>query len=299
MRLSTSTNIVAFNPGRERNGYEFCVKLCAQAGYRVLDLNFCEAMNPDSRMRGDGWEEYVEEIGELGAGCGVEFAQCHLPYYDVFDPASAGQAPLMEELIRRSILAAGRLGVKWAVTHPGTDYGAGPDLGASLGKNLEYYSPHVELATKSGVGIALENDFEYQKAPFRRIFASYVPELCALADSFGAPGSVGVCYDFGHGNLTGAFHAENLRIIGKRLKAIHVADNLGDKDAHLMPYFGNIDWSACMEALAEIGYDGDLTYEIQEFARYMPNDLKYAAVELSVKVGGYLIGIYERALSGR
>ena len=70
-----------------------------------------------------------------------------------------------------------------------------------------------------------------------------VRELTDLADAFGDGEHVGVCYDFGHANLTGsAFHRRNLNLIGKRLKAVHVQDNHGEWDEHLMPFFGSIDW---------------------------------------------------------
>ena len=303
MRLSTSTNIAAFLPNHgsrnepgQKNGFDFCVELCAKAGYKVLDLNLCEAMNPSSRMRTDGWQDYVKDIAQLGRRWGVEFAQSHLPYYDIFAQNDPAKVSLMEELIRRCIIASGELGVKWAVTHPGTLYSAGPYTEKSLEKNLEYYSVHLETAKKAGIGIALENDFEYQGPHYRRIFASDVNELCALVDAFN-DSSIGVCYDFGHANLCGGFHRDNLKIIGGRLKAVHVQDNHYRSDDHLLPFFGRTDWEDAMSALAETGYQGDLTYEVQEFARNMPNELKYLAVELSVKIGNYLIELFDRAAS--
>ena len=293
MRLSTSTNIAAFLPDAgQKNGFSFCIELCAKAGYKYLDLNLCEAMNPNSRLRGDEWESYVKETAELGRRWGVEFTQSHLPYYDIFASNAADKVKLMEELIRRCIIASGELGVKWAVTHPGTLYSAGPDTSKSLEKNVEYYSTHLECAKKAGVGIALENDFEYRSPPYQRIYAADVSALCELVDAFKSS-SMGVCYDFGHANLCGGFHRENLRIIGSRLKATHVQDNHFLHDDHLLPFFGRTNWAEAMAGLAEIGYNGDLTYEVQEFARYMPNELKHLAVELSIKIGNYLLELYE------
>ena len=123
MDISTSTNLVAFQPGKMRNPMEFCIEECAKGGYKVLDINFCECMNPYSRMRNDDWETYVKELGELGKRWGVTFRQSHLPYYDVFKEPELNQT--MEELIRRSIIASAMLGVEWTVTHPGTVYSAG------------------------------------------------------------------------------------------------------------------------------------------------------------------------------
>jgi len=299
MKLSTSTNICAFNGDGTKNGLDYSIELCARAGYKYLDINFCEAMNPTSRMKDDDWEDYVREIEAMGRRWGITFTQSHLPYYDIFGENDPGKVKLMEELIRRSILASGMLGVRWAVTHPGTVYSAGHNWQESLESNLEYYSRHLKTATAAGVGIALENDFEYQhKQPRQRIFASSVYELCELADRFSSP-HIGICYDFGHAILTGGFHRQNLNTIGKRLKAVHVQDNYGAHDAHFLPFFGITDWADAMKGLADIGYQGELTYEVQEFAKYMPKELKYAALDLSIVVGNYLIGLYDQAVADR
>ncbi len=295
MEISTSTNICAFQPGRERNPFDFCIAECAKAGYRVLDINLCEAMNPYSRMRDDDWERYVEDIARLGERWNVVFRQSHLPYYDIFAENDEEKVRTMEELIRRSIIASGRLGVRWAVTHPGTVYSAGHDMRVSLERNLEYYSAHLKTARENGVGIALENDFEYRSAPYQRIFCANVHELVELVDAFNDPEHIGACYDFGHGNLCGPFHRQNLNVIGHRLRAIHVQDNHGTSDEHLMPFHGNINWQEAMAGLADIGYGGDLTYEIQEFGRYFPNDQKHLVVEYSLKVGQVLVDMFEKA----
>lgn len=297
MEISTSTNIVAFQPGRGRNPMEFCIETCAKGGYKVLDINFCECMNPWSRMRRDDWEDYVRELGELGKRWGVQFRQSHLPYYDIFKNPEPD--PVMEELIRRSIIGSAMLGVKWAVTHPGTVYGAGMDMSVSREENLRYFAPHVDTARQWGIGIALENDFEYHPGqPKRRIYCASVYELAELVDGFHDPQHVGVCYDFGHANLAGGFHRKNLNVIGSRLRAIHVQDNHGETDEHLMPFHGNIDWQEAMVGLADIGWEGDLTYEIQEFGRYLPNEQKHLVVEYSRKIGQILVDMFEEAQKG-
>jgi len=251
-------------------------------------------MNPSSRLREDGWEAEVRALARLGESLGVRFTQSHLPYYDVFGD-SPEKAALMEKLIHRAILASGMLGVRWTVTHPATYYKAGPDMRVSHEKNLEYYGRHLETAREAGIGIALENDFEYKSAPYQRIFCADVGELTGLCDAFADPKHIGICYDFGHANLTGGFHRENLRRIGHRLRATHVQDNCGLLDDHAMPFFGNIDWKDAMEGLAEIVYEGELTYEIQNFGRYVPLDLKHLVLRQSLQIGGILVGYYDAA----
>ncbi len=296
MDISTSTNICAFQPGRERLPVEFSIETCARAGYKVLDINFCMAMNPDSPLRGDGWEAYVRSIGKLAKSFGIRFNQSHLPYYDVDAEKGTDKAKTMELLIERSIICSAMLGAKWCVTHPFTVWDAWGDTSVSLARNLVYYGKHLETARQNGVGIALENDFEYYRGqPRRRVYCASMEELTDLCDGFHDP-AIGICYDFGHANLTGGFHRHNLNRIGHRLKAVHVQDNHGELDEHLMPFFGSIDWKEAMAGLADIRFPGDLTFEIQEWGRYLPRELKYIAAEQSLVIGRKLVGWYEEAL---
>lgn len=295
LKLSTSTNICAFGPKGAVNNILTCVEACARAGYEVVDVNLCEGMNPESALRGDGWEQYVHQIARLGRDAGVVFNQTHLPYYDVFACQDEDKRALMEELIRRSIIATGILGAGWAVTHPCTVYEAGPDMSVSLQRNLDYFASHLALARQQGVGIALENEFEYKKAPWQRIYCADVEELCGLVDAFRDPRWVSVCYDYGHAHMTGGFHRQNLGRIGSRLKATHVADNHGQKDEHLMPFYGSIDWAEAMAGLKDIGFEGEITYEIQEFGRFLPNDMKHLVIDQSLVIGQRLIALYEEA----
>lgn len=288
MELSTSTNLCAFTAGRERMPIEFCIDVLADAGYRVLDMNFCVAMNPDSPMRTDHWQDYVEQIHERAKMRGIVFRQSHLPYYDIERFRGTEHAAMMEQLIARSIVGSSMLGVRWAVTHPFTLSALAENSAACCKANLEYFRPHVALAAKYGLGIALETDFDL---PEQKIYCSKISELIELCDAFEDPEHVGICYDFGHANLQhdGETHRMKLNRIGKRLQAVHVQDNHGTEDEHLLPFFGSIDWQDAMSGLADIHYPGDLTFEIQEFGRCMPADMKHLNAELSVRVGERLI----------
>ena len=296
MEISTSTNICAFGPGQKRFPVEKSIRECADAGYRVLDINFCMAMNPDSPMRSEGWRDYVLSIGKLAAEKGIRFNQSHLPYYDVDGEQGTEKAALMEKLIRRSIEGTAMLGARWAVTHPFTVRSAGHDTPVSRKANLAYYRPLAGLAASFGIGIALENDFEYRAGqPAGRVYCAGIRELIDLCDAFEDDAHVGICYDFGHANLTGPdCHRQNLIMIGHRLKALHVQDNHGVSDEHLLPFFGSIDWKSCMLGLRQIRYEGDLTFEVQEFGRYLPEDMKHLVPELSLQIGRRLLEFFEK-----
>ncbi|MBR5311327.1 MAG: sugar phosphate isomerase/epimerase [Clostridia bacterium] len=73
----------------------------------------------------------------------------------------------------------------------------------------------------------------------------------------------GICLDTGHLNLCTGDQADFIRKAGKRLRALHIADNEGERDQHMMPYAkGNIKWDRVVKALNEIGYSELFNLEI-------------------------------------
>ena len=67
------------------------------------------------------------------------------------------------------------------------------------------------------------------------------------------------CLDTGHSTMeSGAISPANaVRLVGKEYLAVmHVHDNMGQFDEHLLPGTGIIDWDAYCASLREIGYDG-------------------------------------------
>ena len=79
--------------------------------------------------------------------------------------------------------------------------------------------------------------------------------------------SVGICLDVGHAHLGGgeAGIAAAIEICGPRLAQLHLHDNRGERDDHLWPGSGTIDWNAIARSAAllkpaiggilEIGYE--------------------------------------------
>ena len=90
-----------------------------------------------------------------------------------------------------------------------------------------------------------------------------VEELLYILDGLDSP-NFGICLDTGHLNAYG--DKDQYRFIqkaGKKLKALHVHNNDGTHDQHIMPYCrGNIDFDVMVRGLREVGYDGIMNYEI-------------------------------------
>lgn len=289
MRLSTSTSIMdRYQRTQGAVSMEDCIKKCYEAGYRVLDMNFCDMSNPGMPLALDGWQTWAEEIADLAAKLGMEFSQSHAHFYNFLNPVVKDRE-YHDEMIRRSCVASGILGVKWMTVHAATEAQTrGYSHKASKLGNLAFFPRYFELAFKHQVGVTIENMFD--PTPIQRTYTAAVDDLLDLVDAFDDP-RVQVCWDFGHANLVGYDQCAALRVVGKRLKATHFADNHGVKDEHLLPFYGDIDWQPIMKTLKDIGYEGDITYEITPFLDRVPLEVRDGALRHSVEVGGYLLNL--------
>lgn len=292
MRLSTSTNIHYMRENKEYILFIDSMRICSKVGYKVMDINFCDAVREHCEVFGDNWKDEVEKIAEEAEKLGIEFSQCHLPFYNVID-SKFEDRELYEKMISRCIEALGLLGVKWGILHAGTAIWNNRSIKVAKEKNIEYFKPKLEMASKHNLGIAIENmaDFLIDGRPRRRYTAD-VEELCDLVDSLNSD-NVGVCWDFGHANLTGCDQIQSLKFVGNRLKATHVADNRGMYDNHIAPFHGNIEWKPIMKTLKEIHYAGDFTYEIHNETMKLPDELREASLEYTFKIGKYLLSLAE------
>ncbi len=75
--------------------------------------------------------------------------------------------------------------------------------------------------------------------------------------------NVAVCLDTGHANLAGVDCPQFIRDAAARLAALHINDNDGKSDGHLLPYgCGTIPWDRVLHALRAVHYQGPLNFEV-------------------------------------
>ena len=112
-----------------------------------------------------------------------------------------------------------------------------------------------------------------------------------LLEIIGKVGSdkLGICLDTGHLNIQKKnTQGEFIRKAGKYLKALHVHDNDGSGDQHILPFAkGNIKFKEVMQALKEIDYEGLFNFEIPGERR--PGALAHAKVAYAREVYNYLM----------
>lgn len=285
MRLSTSINLM--DPVCGEYGKitaEECLRRCRQAGFKVMDFNFFDQERPGMPMNEDNWESWLHDIKKYSDWLGLEFSQTHPNFFDILN-TDAPDYDWNQEKVRRGVVGSGILGAKWAVFHIGTicKEDGTPDDEASFKANVEYLRPLLKLAREHGVGLAIENLGADS-------FARTPENLIRLVDELNDD-HVGICWDFGHANIMKLNQVESLKKIGKRLKATHIADNHGEMDEHLPPFFGNINWKEMVQCLKEIEYEGDFTYEIQNITRGLPDEHRDTLIRYFVELGEYTLSL--------
>lgn len=240
------------------------LEIFRRAGYTALSADFWQFSTHGRFLTRDDWQQTLEKYRERAQALGIVFPQSHgntLSGMQWDDPAYAEEAERVWALNHRAIDASRTLGCEWMVMHP-YNLPHEPLYSAkrALEVNLKYLAPFIEHAKQAGVGIALENmvDFGGNR---RRYCGGDAFELLELVETINDP-DVGICLDTGHAHLSGIDNAEFIRLAGKHLKCTHVNDNRRDGDRHLPPFFGTVDWKSVMQALDEIGYEGDFSFEL-------------------------------------
>jgi sugar phosphate isomerase/epimerase len=163
---------------------------------------------------------------------------------------------------REALYLAAEVGARRLVVHEGHVSYWKLDRGVARSDAMAGLSELVGIARQVGVALGLENT-NYGK------FAMYDTwqEWVAMADRLagGNDEVVSLVLDVGHAHLAGWELEELARAVGGRLAQIHVHDNLGLADDHLMPGQGVLDWAGLRTGLAQAGSKATLILESGPF----------------------------------
>ena len=84
--------------------------------------------------------------------------------------------------------------------------------------------------------------------------------------------NVGICLDSGH--LHAHFKDElDFDLLKDKIFCVHLHDNHGEKDEHLIPFEGTIDWDWLMDKLISCNYKGPITMELVYQNHYIEQDM--------------------------
>ncbi|MDR1550471.1 MAG: sugar phosphate isomerase/epimerase [Hungatella sp.] len=285
MVLATSTNIYCEQHNAPDIPMEQSIRTCAAAGYTALDFGFVEFAKRPGRLSGNNWKEEILQYKKLADNLQVRFVQAHATLYDFCNPSA--DASRLEEMMRHSIEGAALLGASWIVVHPCTRIERGKMARDTHRMNVRFFQELAGYAKQFGVGIAIENMWGKTSEGVRR-YAIDVKELIELVDTVDRP-NVGACWDTEHGSIEDLDQARAIRLLGDRLKSLHISDESGPQHVHILPYMGRIAWLEILQALADIRYENPFTFEIQHYLPGVPFPLVPSAMRLSAEVGNYML----------
>lgn len=295
MKLSTENGAL-----RPRLGERGAIELLAKAGFDAVDYGFSPWLERGEMVwNTDGYAAYAKEVRKIAEDNGVYFNQAHGPF--VFDTSLfPDYTRQVLPLFRRCFEACALLGVPHMVVHPIHHLPYRGNEARMWDINMEFYHLLLPLARDSGVKIALENMYQYDPRRgvlTRDVFA--VPErYAAFYDELNDPSFI-CLVDTGHCGIVGEDAERMLRVMGSRVKALHVNDNLFRTDDHVVPGHGHLDWNGVTRALADIGYTGDITFEVLNIYRAYDDAFLPVSARYLHDVGRYLIEKIEGFRGGK
>ena len=229
----------------------------ARSGVQAIEI-FAARQHLDYANR----KAHVKEIAEWFRGSGVPLNSVHSPLYADYEWGRAGAPPVniastdragrieaMDE-IKRALEIAEQIPFRFLVQHLGGTNEAFDE------KKFEAAMTSIEhlraFAKPLGVRILLENTPNELSAPDKLV------EMIRGAHF----DDVGVCFDFGHAHMTSSVRGA-FEILQTYIRSTHVHDNAKDKDSHLWPGAGTIDWKEAMELLRSAPQTPPLLLELE------------------------------------
>ena len=196
----------------------------------------------------------VTALGEALEATALVPVSIHAPFGGLFDLADPNprhrHAAIGAALTAASAIK--RLGGRLVVVHPSDLERHGRDVPARLADSAASLRLLAANCAAEGVTVAVESPLPHLIGGHPDEFASLIGQL---------DDAVRVCLDTGHTAL-GGYWRRFVQVAGSRLAHVHVHDNRGQWDDHLMPGDGIINWADVANSLLEANYDGWLLLEI-------------------------------------
>ncbi|MEC7843247.1 MAG: sugar phosphate isomerase/epimerase family protein [Candidatus Latescibacterota bacterium] len=204
------------------------------------------------------------------AEAGLRFDSFHLPLSAAADICSFYETTRREavEMARHSMERAAILGARVGIQHPSTNRFDAEAEGldrylSQLDKSLQVLLPAAE---KLDFTLALENMLPGDQGGRLGSRPEHFERITA---EFGHS-NLGFCLDTGHALVAGGGREEAdafVEAMGPHLVAFHLADNAGDRDSHLAPGHGRVDFGAAFRTASATGYKYSMCIETPPFAQ--------------------------------
>jgi sugar phosphate isomerase/epimerase len=225
------------------------------AGFDCADLSaICDICGPYYTSDLQTAKEMAKKERKAAAAAGIRIHQVHGPWPTDDKTAKKRKEKLI--YMERAIRLTPVFGARYLIIHPDMPFGWDdePEPAFSWQTNLDLFRAMLPIAEEEGVILCIEN------MPMKAHAISRTQRMYEFVQEINHP-NLGMCLDTGHANVFADDCGDMVRLIAPVLKTLHVHDNMGDKDSHLPPYKGTINWERFTSALREIGFAGVLSIE--------------------------------------
>lgn len=239
-----------------RFSYAAMIDYFASVGINAVDMSFESLSSYD-----DSCLAVLYSAAKRAQEKNVSIPLCHLSFY-MPDPRDERRMAAYSRELLLGIGAAALMGIPLAVVHPIAWYSSEVKYGDWVRANMAFLIPIVKYAEEKGVKICIENMPSEREAPENHLYGSCALNISSLASKLGA----GICWDVGHANISGYSQSEQMKILDGKLDVLHIHDNDGKKDAHLLPFRGTVDWEDVAFGMRCCRFEGILDVEVSAWA---------------------------------
>ena len=276
------------------------MRYAKECGIEALDYNIDNVINTTKFSEGEVYpicdlslDEFVKHytpLKDASEKYGVAISQMHAPF-PVYFPGMDDVNEYIINVLEKIIATCAYVNCPALVIHPFVNL----SFDENMEINLQIYRRLIPAAKKYGVKICLENLFKSSKS----VIFSNARDAAKMIDRLNEEAGedlFGFCFDLGHANLLRYDVRDFLNVLGKRLTVLHIHDNNGNGDSHLIPFTQTdnwasrftTDWEGFIEGLRDIAYEGNLSFETFRGVKLMPKDVEKEALSLITAIGRYL-----------
>ena len=247
-RIVTTTDVF-------EDGYpaEKAIDRLARLGYEGIDMGLDYWTFEGSPFREDNYLEWGQSLRARADEKGIPYTHAHAP-------GVAADDYWME----RSIEMAAVLGAEYLVAHPVyvVDGRFLDDDQEFIDINAAAIRKWLPLAEERGVVLLSEN-LLWGSSKDPRVIANLVKEVDSPY--------FGWCFDVGHAWFSG-YSPDIVEQCCVVPLSVHIQDNHGNGDEHLIPGDGTIDFDVFISALKAVGYHGDCVLEAHHQSLEAPDE---------------------------
>lgn len=232
--------IGGYLPGHPKTKLDDRLRLFKEAGFEFVALTIPGILAMDERSvtprLAEKYGLFIDNVHLTGTATNQLWRDC-LEAEDVLDRYC------------REIRICAEMGVKTGITH--VTWGSHAPIPEITSLGIERFKRIAECAEKNGFCLALENSVTSE-------------HLVTVLDAVDSP-SIGFCFDSGHwACFTPEF--DFIDRYGDRMVTMHIDDNDGIEDIHLLPYDGVADWDRIKRDLAKTkAYESKVVMEVNAF----------------------------------